>query len=195
MLRALMERIPRPFRILDVGGRQQYWDVVAPEGLAGISVVLLNVERQDVTRSGFELVEGDARSLARFADRSFELVFSNSVIEHVGERADQRAMAAEIQRVGQRYYVQTPNRGFPVEPHFLVPGFQFLPVSVRVALLTRFRLGWHERVPDPDEARRVVESVRLLSAHELVALFPGCTLHRETLAGLTKSLIVVGGFG
>ncbi|HWS70973.1 MAG TPA: class I SAM-dependent methyltransferase, partial [Thermoanaerobaculia bacterium] len=67
---------------------------------------------------------------------------SNSVLEHV---ADMPAMAREIRRVGRRWYVQTPNRWFPVEPHFLVPFFQFLPIATRAWLLTRFDLGWLTR--------------------------------------------------
>jgi hypothetical protein len=192
MLQRLLAAVPHPVRILDVGGRQGYWDVAAPDFDA--HVTLLNVEPQAVTRAGFEFALGDARSLARFGDKSFDLVFSNSVIEHVGDRSDQQAVADEIRRVGVRYYVQTPNYGFPIEPHFLFPGFQFLPVSARVALLTRFQLGWMPRTPDPEEARRVVESVRLLRERDLAALFPDGELHRETFAGLTKSLIVVGGF-
>ena len=194
MLRGLLARVPRPARILDVGGTQGYWDAVEPAGLPGITVVLLNQERPVVTRAGFEAVAGDGRAMDALGDRSFDVVFSNSVIEHVGSLDDQRRMAAEIARVGVRYYVQTPNRWFPIEPHVLVPGFQFLPVEVRAALISWFRLGWVPRTPDRAEARRLVESIRLLTAAELTALFPGATLYREQLAGVTKSLIVARGF-
>jgi hypothetical protein len=194
MLSRLLARVPRPLRILDVGGTQGYWDAVAPDGLDGAHIVLLNQQAPAVTRPGFEGRAGDARAMPQFADGSFDLVFTNSVIEHVGSRDDQHRMADEIRRVGRRYYVQTPNRWFPIEPHFLVPGFQFLPISLRVALVRRFRLGWMARVPDADAARAVVESIQLLTADELQRLFPEGTLHREQLGGLTKSLIVTHGF-
>lgn len=194
VLRGLLARVPRPARILDVGGTQGYWDAVEPGGLDRVTVTLLNTEAPVDPRRGFEAMTGDARSMPQFADRSFDIVFSNSVIEHVGTAEDQRRMANEVQRIGARYYVQTPNRWFPIEPHFLVPGFQFLPIDVRTALLSRFRLGWVARIRDKAEARKMVESVRLLTAAELVELFPGATLHREQLAGLTKSLIVTKGF-
>jgi len=194
LLRELLATVPRPARLLDIGGTQTWWDTIGAEGLRDITIVLLNPTAQQVTQPGFEAVVGDGRALA-MPDRSFDVVFSNSVIEHVGDLADQQRMAAEIQRVGRRYYVQTPNRWFPIEPHFVFPGFQFLPLAVRTELLMRFRLGWFPKIATREEARRVASSIRLLTEPELRVLFPGGTLHRESFAGLTKSLIVVGGFG
>ena len=193
LLRELLATVPRPARLLDIGGTQTWWDTIGAEGLHDLTILLVNPTAQRVTRPGFEAIVGDGRALA-FADASFDVVFSNSVIEHVGELADQRRMAAEIQRVGRRYYVQTPNRWFPIEPHFVFPGFQFLPLAVRTELLMRFRLGWYGRITNRVEAREIAESIRLLTAAELVELFPGATLHREHFAGLTKSLVMVGGF-
>ena len=60
-----------------------------------------------------------------FKDKSFDAVFSNSVIEHVGTFEDQKMMANEVIRVTNFYFIQTPNLYFPIEPHFLVPFFQF----------------------------------------------------------------------
>lgn len=57
--------------------------------------------------------------MKQFQDNEFDAVFSNSVIEHVGDYEAQRQMANEIMRVGKRYFVQTPNFYFPIEPHIL----------------------------------------------------------------------------
>ena len=117
-----------------------------------------------------------------FADREFEAVFSSSVIEHVP--ADrQAAFADEIRRVGQRYFVQTPNRWFPVEPHYHVPFFQFLPERVRRALNARFTLGWQERGQ--------WEEITLLGMRDMRRLFPDAEIHRERVLGLTKSLMAI----
>ena len=117
-----------------------------------------------------------------FPDRSFPIVFSNSVIEHV-PRERQQAFANEIRRVGERYFVQTPNRYFPIEPHYQMPFVQFLPERVLKALNRHVSMGfrpkgeWHETT--------------LLTASDLRRLFPDGEIHRERRFGLTKSLMVV----
>ena len=186
---ALLAEIPRPVRILDVGGEEAFWDVIGTE--PGLDILLVNIEPQTPRGTNVRFALADARNLAEFGDGSFDLVVSNSVIEHVDDPA---AMAREIQRVGRHFYVQTPNKWFPIEPHFLVPFFQFLPRAARAWLLTRFDLGWLTRSPDREHARAVVASINLLGARELRALFPRARLWRERFFGLTKSLVVFGGW-
>jgi hypothetical protein len=129
-----------------------------------------------------------------FADASFDVIYTNSVIEHVGGLEDQRRMADEIRRVGKRYFLQTPNRFFPLEPHFLFPFFQFLPISIRVFLLRNFHLGWFGRIPDAKRAKEIVESVRLLDRKDMLELFPGAHSYDERVFGMTKSFVVCGGW-
>jgi SAM-dependent methyltransferase len=193
LFKGLLDTVPRPLRILDVGGTDAFWRNSDLLSDPGIGVTLLNVEFASQDSPAVDHVRGDARAL-EFADKSFDIVYSNSVIEHVGEAADQRRMAREIQRVGERYFVQTPNYFFPIEPHFLVPGFQFLPVSARARLLNTFDLGWSAREPDLASAREVVDSVKLLKRRDFSALFPGSTIYDERVLGLTKSFIAYGGF-
>jgi hypothetical protein len=178
--------------ILDVGGTAQYWDtVVEGSGLEKrICVTLLNLERSaDLSSPHLVQVIGDGRHMPQYADKAFDIVVSNSTIEHAGTLEDQRRMADEIRRVGRRYYVQTPNRYFPIEPHFLFPFFQFLPVPWRTWLVRHFQLGWIPRVPDPMAALRMVESVRLLDRSQVQSLFPDARIFEERLAGLTKSFV------
>lgn len=192
---SLLEEVPRPLRILDVGGEQQFWNIMGREHLEGINVTLFNLRAQPVPGGNFESVTGDARNLSRYGNASFDVVFSNSVIEHLGpDFPDQQRMADEIRRVGRRYFVQTPNRYFPLEPHFLTPGFQFMPVSVRVWLVSHFNVGWYQRIPDKLEARREVESVALLSKGQLRRLFPEARIYREKILGITKSLVAYHGW-
>jgi hypothetical protein len=195
LLESLLAPLPRPLRILDVGGTPAFWRGVGFADARDVEIVLLNRERVAVSGPPFASVVGDGRRMPEFGDGAFDVVFSNSVIEHAGDPEDQRRMAREIRRVGRRYFVQTPNRHFPVEPHFVFPLFQFLPVSLRVHLLRRFSLGWVPRMPDAAEARAFVRSIRLLTRDELAALFPDATLHRERIGGLTKSFVAYGGFG
>ena len=126
---------------------------------------------------------GDATRMP-FADREFPIAFSSSVIEHI-PKALQPKFASEIRRVADRYYVQTPNRWFLIEPHYQLPLFHFLPERIRRALNKRFTLGWQEKGS--------WEEITLLSAGDLRRLFPDGEIHRERVLGLTKSLMVVRG--
>lgn len=189
----LLASVPRPLRILDVGGTEAYWRDSEVLDDPAIGVTLLNVDFPTQDSSRVTHVKGDARALP-FEAGTFDIVYSNSVIEHVGGFAEQQRMSREIRRVGSRYFVQTPNYYFPIEPHFLVPGFQFLPVSTRARMLASFDLGWSTREPDLAAARDIVDSVKLLKRGEFAALFPGATIYDERYLGLTKSFIAYGGF-
>lgn len=128
-----------------------------------------------------EVRVGDGTKL-EFEDDAFGVVFSSSTIEHV-PKAHQPTFAAEIRRVGRRYFVQTPNRYFPIEPHYEFPLFQFLPKRVQRALNNHFSLGWRPK--------GYWEEINLLSARQLRRLFPDAEIHRERFLGLTKSLMAV----
>ncbi len=194
LFQSLLSRLPRPIKILDVGGTQQFWQTMGFAGQEGLHIVILNLAAEKTASPLFQSVAGDARNMPEFSNREFDVVFSNSVIEHLGTWAGQQAMAREIQRVGQRFFVQTPNRYFPLEPHFLFPFFQFLPLSVRVWLVTHFNVGWYRRIPDQAKAREEVAAIRLLSQREVRRLFPHGTMYREKFFGLTKSFIAYGGW-
>jgi len=189
LFQSLISSLTRPLHILDVGGTQEFWEQM---GLIkdDVEITIYNVLLIETSYPGLVSMAGDARNMREFKDKEFQIVFSNSVIEHVGTYAHQRQMAEEVQRVGERYYVQTPNRFFPLEPHFLFPFFQFLPVRLRVFLVTHFNLGWRGNIPDKQEALQAVQEIRLLTEKELKNLFPGAKMYKEKLLGLTKSFIV-----
>jgi hypothetical protein len=98
-------------------------------------------------------------------------------------------MANEMRRVGKRYFLQTPNRYFPIEPHFIFPMFQFLPLSVQVFLVQHFSLGWIRKTPDRLKAENEVRSIQLISKKDVRMLFPDANFGEEKFAGLTKSLL------
>lgn len=127
---------------------------------------------------GIRFVRADATRLP-FGDGEFDIAYSNSVIEHLPSAARQ-AYARELRRVGRRWFVQTPNRGFPVEPHALLPFVHWLPRPLGRAL---WRIGVSG---DP------YDEVRLLDARELQRLFPDAVIVRERAGPLTKSLVAAG---
>jgi ubiquinone/menaquinone biosynthesis C-methylase UbiE len=178
-------------RILDVGGAPETWDLMAVRP----RVTLLNTPRtkEEMSRVA-DWVAGDGRALP-FADGAFDIVFSNSVIEHVGEAADQRRFASEVMRVGRGFWVQTPNRWFPVEQHLLTPFVHWLPAGWQRSIVSRFTV-WSMLVrPSADRRRFYLEhylkEVRLLDAHEFASMFPGARILRERSCGWTKSLVAI----
>jgi hypothetical protein len=191
---ALLNELPRPLKILDIGGEAGFWNAVSENTLTGLEVTLLNLAFPSETGARFPRVLGDARHMPFLSDHEFDVVFSNSVLEHLGTFEDQSRMAAEVRRVGRRYFVQTPSKWFPLEPHFLVPAFQFLPLTWRVWIAGHYGGGWYCRPGDRTAARKEVESIRLLTERECRRLFPGATLRIERLFGMTKSYMIVSGW-
>jgi SAM-dependent methyltransferase len=194
MFRELVDSLPRPVRILDVGGTTVFWERVGYAGRDGLQIVLINLLEQDTLPANITAQVGDATDLSRFADDTFDIAVSNSVIEHLPTLELQERMAAEMLRVGRRVYAQTPNRYFPLEPHFLFPFFGILPMGVRAFLLQHMDLGWRKRQPDRTSALAEVRSVRLVTGSELRRMFPAARIVRERLLWLTKSYIVLQGW-
>ena len=135
-------------------------------------------------------VEGDARNTG-LGYRAFDLAFSNSVIEHVGGFEDQRRFANEMLRIGRRIYCQTPNRWFPVEPHFLGLCVHWLPKKWFSHFVDRYFTmhGWRYH-PTPEVSAALINSIRLLTRAELQQLFPGCQIKTERFLGMAKSFVV-----
>lgn len=193
-----MRRFERAFgitgqtRILDVGGTPLNWSLLSVRP----RLTILNMPRaKESVEPGVIWIGGDGRMLP-FRSKSYDIVFSNSVIEHLGSRGDQRRFAQEVARVGAKYWVQTPNRWFPVEPHLLTPLLHFLPKKWQRRVAANFSIWeWIER-PSPDRREfyinHYLNDIRLLDARELRSLFPGCALVKERFLGWTKSLIAAG---
>lgn len=192
----LARAIEGSYRILDVGGTVGFWERMGVLDRMDVEVVVQNVTLPKVARSHPKVrpVIGDARHMPEFATGEFDVVFSNSVIEHVGDFDDQRRMADEVRRVGRRFFVQTPNRWFPLEPHFLVPFFQHYPEWLKVSLIRNFDLGQFVRRATHEEALDLARSVQLLDREDLELLFPGATIWEERVAGLCKSLVAYDGW-
>ncbi len=98
-----------------------------------------------------------------FPDKSFHLVFSNAVIEHILGEDRQAQFAREIMRVGRSWFVTTPNYWFPFESHYHLPLIQFLPHSLQ----RQYNLLFGTHIP-----KGQVRHLALLSARRLRRLFP-----------------------
>jgi len=173
-------------RILDVGGTPFNWELI--DVRPRVTLVNLDPKPTFAVPENMRYVPGDACRLP-FADGAFDIVYSNSVIEHLGTWEHQQMMAAEIRRVGRSYYVQTPSRSFPIEPHLVGLNMHALPPALHRSLIPVLTLhGWWHR-PSLRVRNEFLSRIRLLSGSDVANLFPDATLLRERFAGLTKSFV------
>ena len=125
-------------------------------------------------------------------DGSYDIGFSNSVIEHVGSWERQQQFAAEIRRVAKAVWVQTPAYECPIEPHYLTPFIHYLPRSCQKKILRWGTVrGWIAR-PNQAEINEMVDTTRLLRKAEMSMLFPDCEIIVERLFWIMpKSYIAI----
>ena len=173
-------------RIIDVGGYVYNWSLIKQEP----NILFVNLEDEEWTKGRFAKTKGDGRCLP-YEDNSFDIAYSNSVIEHVGAWEDQISFANEIRRVARRYYVQTPNKWFFIEPHVIAPFVHWLPDGVRKKLLP-FVSVWYWLVkPSQNELDEVLNSIHLLDKRDVRKLFPEAEILEEKFLWMTKSFIAV----
>jgi len=180
--------------ILDIGGSETYWNNFPFSEFNDINfrITLINLNYLDHDLGmkrldgnvSIEKLIGNACHLEDFKDKEWDIVHSNSVIEHVGGWEQITTMARELQRVGQYYFVQTPNYWFFIEPHFVLPFFHFLPRPIGVWILMRIK-----GVGDMNKAILAVEGRRLLTKKEMMLLFPEAEILTERFIGLPKSIM------
>ena len=122
---------------------------------------------------GIEYVQGDACALP-FGEGKFDIVFSNAVIEHVGDRDRQRRFVSEAIRVGRRVFVTTPNRRFPIEVHTRLPFVHWLPDALSHPVYRA-------------TGNAVAIDLNLLTRRSFASLFPG----RVRIVGVALTLVAI----
>lgn len=190
MARFLQTIDPQPSgKILDIGGTVFNWNLIDYKN----DVVLLNIHEPEnkgqQVPSNFSFVIGDGTHL-KYADREFDICFSNSVIEHVGSPENQQKFAREICRVGKKIWVQTPAKSFFFEPHFITPFIHWLPKGTQKKIARYFTVwGWIAK-PSQEYIDEFVDQTRLMTYEELKDIFPGCIIQKEKFLFFTKSYLI-----
>jgi hypothetical protein len=188
----MSEMRPTPeSRLIDVGVTDTAWrsgnfieaNYPWPSQITAVSIDAVPTFQRH--HPGVKVVNADGKHLP-FPDQSFEIGFSNAVIEHVGSRDEQRKLVAEMLRTCQRVFIATPNARFPVDPHTLLPFAHWLPTRI-----------WH-RVLRVAGQKSWADLNRLnpLDARALRSLFPSSTpvrIVRQRLLGLTSVIIAIAG--
>ena len=178
-------KITEGMSILDLGGTPGFW---AQERIPPLNLTILNlpghVHKNSNLRHAVRYMMGDACNVAELADGSFDVVFSNSVIEHVGDNARQAAFAKEVRRIGRSYWVQTPSIWFPIEAHTGMPFWWFYPAPVQRAI----KRGWRVKLPAWTE---MIDGTTVLTKSELECMFPDSRIIVERVCGVPKSYVAV----
>jgi 2-polyprenyl-3-methyl-5-hydroxy-6-metoxy-1,4-benzoquinol methylase len=193
-------------RILDIGSEDgsAIARVLAGSGIPPQNVYIADINAARVhagqRQFGFTPVVIPESGRLPFADGFFDIVYCSSVIEHVTvpkeevwsarsgktfkRRAEesQAAFAREIRRLGKNYFVQTPNKWFPIESHTWLPFIGFAPRAAQLATIAVSNRFWIKRT-SPDW--------HLLTAGEMRRLFPDAEIRRELFLGLTKSIMAI----
>lgn len=131
---------------------------------------------------GLRFVQADALSLP-FHDKSFNLVVSFAVIEHVGNRFRQQQFLTEACRVGQHVFVTTPNRYYPIEFHTILPLLHWLPPQQFRKILNLIGQKFFAKE----------ENLNLLTEKELLSMVPAnckVTKLNQKLLGITSNLVL-----
>lgn len=169
------------------------------------NVYVADIRSEALTKAqqqfGFNTVLIDESGSIDFPDGFFDIVFCSSVIEHVtGRKEDVRRFrtnreffdaayerqcrfANEIRRLGERYFVQTPNKYFPIESHTWLPMFIVLaPRTWQIAAIDFFNKWWPKKT-SPDW--------NLLTEGKMRDLFPEAEIVLEKVFGFTKSIMAI----
>ncbi len=181
-----IEKFKKPITILDIGGKINFWKNRGIAGNTNYKITIVNLEKEKSKYCNIKCTIGDATNLKEFNNQSFDVVHSNSVIEHLYNYENQKKMANEVTRIGKKYIIQTPNKYFFIEPHYILPFFQFTPNWFKYVILTKTRLSRLKKW-DPIFAKQYIKEIRLLSQNEVKELFPESNIYYEKFLGMNKS--------
>lgn len=175
-------------RVLDLGGTPMSWKSapVRPGAVTTVNLLALSSDDPRVCA-----VQGDACDLpVQIRGERFDLVYSNSLLEHVGGHVQRQRLTENVHALADRHWVQTPYRYFPVEPHWLFPGIQWLPYEARVLLSQKWNRG-HIRTHNRADAEAQVNEIDLVGIAQMRLYFPRSVIWYERFAGLVKSLVAI----
>lgn len=184
-----IESLSKPVSILDLGGKINFWENRGLSGNKNFQITIINLTLETSPYSNIETKIGNVLELKNFKNNSFDIVFSNSVIEHLYTFENQKKMAKEVLRIGKKHIIQTPNKYFFIEPHYIIPFFQFIPKKIQLKILTKTKISrlkkWDEKF-----AKQYVNEIRLMKQKELNEIFPNSNIYYEKFLGMTKSFTI-----
>jgi len=181
---ALFVEVMKPtegMSVLDLGGKPAIWDYVH----VPLHITCLNlpgiVMANYATHHVIDYIEGDACDMPDFQFGDFDMIYSNSVIEHVGTFEKRLQFTNEIKRLSNNYWIQTPCKGFPVEAHTGMPFWWYYPSWLKEYFIN----GWSKKLPEWTEG---IVQTTYVTEKELKRLLPDANVTTEWFV-FPKSLI------
>lgn len=177
---------PENSTVLDLGGHNgkffySYKDLIKHLNL---KIIVADIDEKALTTAksrGFDTVLLKESEPINLPDNSADIVFCNSVIEHVTVNKtkmysytddkefkktafeNQQKFADEIRRTGRGYFVQTPHIAFPIESHTWLPFIAILSRKNLIRMLNLTNKFWVKKT-SPDW--------HLLNEKQMRELFP-----------------------
>ena len=178
-------------RIVDLGGTAAFWEAWAHLfDWSRTHVTCINTVPDVATSGRVTMVKGDATELFDYPPDSFDIAFSNSLIEHL-PRHRRRYFAEHIGRVARSYFIQTPDFWFPIESHARMPLIHWLPRWIAETIVMTVKCGYLPKATSRADARRILNDADLLTAKKMRRLFPDAEIRHERFMGLSKALVAV----
>ena len=170
-------------KVIDLGGSSMIWQYVdVPLEITFVNLTFdehTSPSSDQAMHHNFTYLVGDACNVEA-RDGSYDFVFSNSVIEHVGNVDQQRRFAHEVKRLAPQYWVQTPAVWFPLEAHTGMPFWWFYPASLRSYFINK----WREKLPAWTD---MIEGTTIVRLGDLKSYFPDASIATERSLGIVKS--------
>jgi hypothetical protein len=195
--------LPNPLRIIDLGGSVDFWRQWGIRDSHGFRITLVNPHESDKDHLSHGAIPGFMQEMDRDATlldeqelREFDLIFSNSMLEHIDHLDARERLCRKIEMSGRPYFIQVPNKYSPIDPHYphpLVPFFAAYPKPMKARLLTFSGLGCHSGPSTYDRAIQVLRYYNPIGPGELRSLFPSARQTAEKFMGLPLSLIAERG--
>jgi len=188
-------------RLIDLGGTVKFWENWGLAKQPLLEVTLVNNHDLDkchsddpITLPNIRRLRADVLTLSAADFAQYDVIFSNSLIEHLPGRDLQRQLARTIVESGRPYFLQTPNKRSPVDPHFprpYVPFFAAYPRALQARLLSWSALGSGSAAPSYQAALKRLQNYYPLTARDVRELFPQARVVVERPLGVPMSVIAM----
>jgi len=192
-------------RLIDLGGTVKFWETWGLAKQPLLDVTLVNNHDRDkchandpIKLPNIHRLNADVLTLSAADFAEYDVIFSNSLIEHLPGRELQRQLARAIVDSGRPYFLQTPNKRSPLDPHFprpYVPFFAAYPRALQARLLSWSALGSSSASPSYDAALVRLQNYYPLTTRDVRQLFPQARIVLERPLGVPMSIIAMSQAG